>query len=1526
MPPWLTVKKRIFHIFLAILSMAAMAVYAESSIFDDPVPKYEGHGPTKTVPLWPIYYYKIYTSKAAYRKHILWPIYTRTVTPEQKVHQILSFQNKYPRSFSKHTYVLWPLTGFQSDPEFGYNDWIFPIMWQSKVKGMGRQNVIFPLYWYYKRDDGDTQILNIALLNHNYWGPGYHNHLLLPIAWTKWGQRRGFNGYSHLLFPLFYANRDEQLTEGKYGKTMSTRRERAFVTLFYRWYHDKNAPEGLAQVNNLGIFPLSFYKKENYLYYANGNIVRNKIFFLFPSFASVRLNVVRPDIVPEDYHELEDAPGTKMLHRDIDLYFPLYMRSYGYEITDSPHDLKNVEQIPTEHDYRWIFPYYSFYNRSPVRSLSLQDIPIADDQPKDIFMPSRIQGNLDNYVKRTSGFPLLYHNRRKTWTEGLSTKVIVDQHFVYLFPYVSRYAKNKDSEGRQSSVLLLAGWGNADLKIPNLPGYSNKYSYFLPFYLRSRRHSIGATPYSLDDRENTSLWILPYYRTTKRIGKSIGRTDSIFPIAYHSDEEHARRNWWLGILYGNFERQIPLQSKYDSNKYPVTIYEDEDPLDYTRKVSFLLPFWYSKYNLNSAYWLIFPIFGQSHSLPKDETATHSMTIPLALANFKKSQNADGSVERRDFAGAGLYYRSSYSPPGTSETPQTSYWHAIPLYAKTVKPDHTRVTASIPPVSYDHKKRTDDNGRVNDNRAIASPHRWFPLFKTYHQTIGFANADPDFLLSGHWFFPFYSVKTSMTFDDETEVSITDDKPLEATASDVATNDVKQDVETAKNTETTEPAETTETEDSEETAEKDTHQRLIKNYASKTTMGGGLVYYNSLTDGVRKQFILSGIVSTKNQDPLMFGAKSAVLGLYGKENRSWKTKKRFSPFYSKTTSEDSTSETSILFGMFGSKETESYRVSKIFFYPRVTPRTDIEELSEDEKAANTRMLKLQHLEYARQYAAMNYPEQAAVEFLLAEGEYYDDINLMRIAADQFALLDPDKLERLLKNVPPQLLAGTPAFSPDTFITYYPDEVFAKAADLYHKILTIIETEAASQPGAQTNNYLSKQDFNSTALALALLCYKYEKFEQCFDIMKQRYEKTEALNDGIDLLHFYADYVTHHQRLSRHKPHHVLTDELRDKFPGEPLLEFLYAKKELSPFKDAYLEDIGIPKLLDVLELHGENTLQSPKDRGQVLQLPAWPEPFSHVDPDGYPTFAEILRATHNELAICYMRKLKYVRPDVFGIVRLSSIYSPQSVYAKQIRKQQLSMTDAERKVKTAEYINNIMLHLSQGTDFERFKIVFESTALYPCRRIQSQVLQALKQDYQTDLEYNHYEPRKEQLIELDKILWQTSFDISFLRNWDATFVKGIPSDKGKGPLAVEADPNGFVDIDYAFDGIDHCTVEAMTKFHNYSARKLLLHLGYDHKLIVELNGERVYGPHSQHIARRDQDSVFLNIPEGDITLKFIIEDDILNYGFFARFTDEQGMPFFFPDLHQLNCKLCGDQIESWTHAITPQLKVPEKNDAQ
>ena len=1486
--------------------MVASAVYAEqSSIFEDPAHAYGPHGPTKTVPLWPLYYYKIYTSKGAYRKHILWPIFTRTVTPEQTVNQILSFQNKYPRTFSDHTYVLWPFVGFQSSPKFGHNNWIFPIMWQSNVKGYSQHNVIFPLYWYYKRNDGKTQVLNIALLNHNYWGPGYHNHLLLPIAWTKWGQKRGFNGYSHMLFPLFYANRDEELSEGNFGKNMRTLRERAFITLFYRWYHDKDAPEGLSQVNNVGLFPLSFYKKENYMYYANGNILRNKIFFLFPSFFSTRFKVVRPDDVPENFEQLANTPGTKILHRDADFYFPLYLRSYGYEITDAPHDLKNVEQIPTEHDYRWIFPYYSFYNKDPVRSLELQGLEIADDKPKDIFMPTRIQGNLDEYEKRTSGFPLLYHNTRKTWKNGMTKKLLVDQRFVYLFPYISRYAKNQNAEGRQSSVMILAGWGNADLKIPNYPGYSNKYSYLLPFYFKSRRHSVGATPYSLDDRENNSLWILPYYRSTKRIGKSIGQTDILFPLAYVSDEEHAKRNWWFGLLAGNFERQIPLQSKFDSEKYPVTIYEDEDPLDYTRKISFFLPFWYSKYNLNSAFWMLFPFYGKSQSMPKDDTITRTTTIPLALARFKTSENEDGSVEKRDFAAAYLYYKSSDSTAGNNDTTQSSYWHAFPFYAKTVKPGHTRVTASIPPVSFDHDTNPADNGRIDDSQTFASPHRWLPIFRSSQKKIGLPTSEPDFIFSSHWLFPFYSVTTSTSFDNTTEPD-DGDNAQETNVTDTSVNDGSSQAE--------------DDESQQENNDNTPKSHKIKNFASKTTIGGGLIYYNNQKDGVQKQVILSGIASTKSHDPLMFGSNSAFFGLYGQEIRSWKTRKRFSPFYSKTVNEDLTWESNILGGMFGTKETKDYRVSKIFFYPRVTPKTVLNELSDDEQFDKEKELRRQHLEYACQYAEMNYPEHAAVEFLLAEGEYDNDLQLLRIAADQFAILDPEKLEKLLQNIPAHLLARTPAFSPDTFITYYPEEVYAKAADLYHKILVTIETDGSTD--SETDKR-PKQDFSSTSLALALLCYKYEKYNQCFDILKQRYEKTESKLDGLDMLHFYEDYAINHLRLSRTKPHHALTKELREKFPGDPILEFFHAKQELSPFKDAYLEDVGIPLLLDVLELNGENIQRAPEERGQVLRMPPWPEPFNDVSPEGFPNLEQIQRATHHELAMCYQSKLKTVRPDVFGFIKLSSVYAPNSVYVKQIRKQQMSMTDEERRVQTAVLINNIMLHLSQGTKFEPFRKTLETKELYPCKRIQSMVLQALKKDYQTDLECNHFEPRKEHLAELDKILWQTSFDISFLRNWNVTFVKGIPSDKGKGPLAVEADPNGFVDIDYAFDGIDNCTVEATTQFHNYFPRKLTLHLGFDHTLSVELNGQCVFGPSSQHIARRDQESVVLDIPEGDIALKFIISDDKLNYGFFARFTDEKGMPFFFNDLHQLNCKVCGDQIENWTHAITPQLKALEKN---
>ena len=1430
-------KHYFFYAALILCVLACLPVHAESPLFDDPVPKYEGHGPTRLVPLWPIYYYKKYTSKAAYRKHILWPLYTRTVTPQQTATQILSFQNKYPLSFSKHFYVLWPLSGFQSDPEFGYNDWIFPILWQSNVKDAGRQNVVFPLYWYYKQDDSKSNVLNILLLNHNYWGPGYHNHMLLPIAWTKWGQKRGFNGYSHLLFPLFYANRDEELAEGKFGTNMHTVYERAFLTLFYRWYKDKIAPEGLAQVRNIGLFPISFYKNENYLYYANGNILRNKIFFLFPYFFTARHHVVRPDKTPTNFQELAEDPGFQVLDRKLDLYLPLYLRVSGSEVTDAPHDLKDVKQIPTEYDYRWYFPYYSTFNREPVRSLSSQNIPIPDDEVQNIFMVSRNQDNLDVFTRRAAGIPLIYHKHRKTWTEGRSPKIIVDQRTFYLFPYFSRYAKNKNAEGKHSSFLLLMGWGGADLKIPDFPGYSEKHSYAFPFYYKNHRHSIGAVPFSLDDTESSNFWLFPYYHSTKRVGKSIGRTYNIIPFAYGAEEENTHSNWWYGLLAGKFERQIPLQSKYDSNKYPVTIYEDEDPLDFTRKMSFIIPVWYSKYNLNSARWLLFPFYGIAHSTPKDETATKTTTIPIALARFKTNENADGSIEKRGFAAAYLYYKSSYSAPGQNGKPQSSYWHLIPFYAKTVTPHHKRLTVAIPPYSTDHVTLPMDNGNVIETRSLASPHRWLPIFRSRRQTTTHPEGTRDSAFYGNWLFPFYSI--------------------------------------------------------------------YRNYIernNRTTVGGGLIYYNHLLDGMQNQLILLGAAATNKTDPYGFGSHTAFFGLYGNEHRSWKHKIRFFPFYSKTSNEDFTSEWSILCGMFGEKDTQTEHVKRIFFYPRVTKKPPQEALPDEALLDYMRSQKDRHLVLAKYYAEKHYPEYAAVEFLLADGEYEDNVQMLRLAADQFAILDPEKLEQLLKRVPPQLLSRTPAFSPETFITYYPDEIYSKSTELYYKLLTYGE------------------DFNSTALALALVCYKFEKYEQCFDILRQRYDKTQEKSDALDLLHFYMAYVEKHQRNNHVKPHIPFTNEIMEKFPGDPLIEFFHAQQELSPIQMAYLDDIGIPKFLKVLELNGENLLPSPKDRHQVLPLPPWPAPFDHVDPNGFPTFHEIVRATHNEIAMCYQRKLQQLRPDIFGTIVNSAIYVPDTPHTKEMKRKQKLMTEEERLAQTINFINNIMLHLSQGTDFEPFRKTLESTELYPCRSIQSQVMQALKHDYEVDLANNHFIPRKAQLDELNKILWKTSFDISFLRNWNVKLVQGPPSDKGNGPLDIVANPDGFVDIDYAFNGIDHCTAEATIRFHNYFARKLTLHLGFDHTLTIEMNGHPVFGPSSQHIARRDQEAVELNVPEGDITLKFIIKDDILNYGFFARFTDEQGMPFFFNDLHQQNCNRCGDQVEKWIQAITPQIKAP------
>ncbi len=98
--------------------------------------------------------------------------------------------------------------------------------------------------------------------------------------------------------------------------------------------------------------------------------------------------------------------------------------------------------------------------------------------------------------------------------------------------------------------------------------------------------------------------------------------------------------------------------------------------------------------------------------------------------------------------------------------------------------------------------------------------------------------------------------------------------------------------------------------------------------------------------------------------------------------------------------------------------------------------------------------------------------------------------------------------------------------------------------------------------------------------------------------------------------------------------------------------------------------------------------------------------------------------------------------------------------------------------------------------------------------------------------------------------------------------------------------YVDLDAILGQPDNGTVTAECTVGSPDERRIILRLGFDHALTVELNGRVVFGPKSKKIAVRDEYRVPLTLKAGENRLKLTVTDDTLAYGFFARLSAENG----------------------------------------
>ena len=143
-------------------------------------------------------------------------------------------------------------------------------------------------------------------------------------------------------------------------------------------------------------------------------------------------------------------------------------------------------------------------------------------------------------------------------------------------------------------------------------------------------------------------------------------------------------------------------------------------------------------------------------------------------------------------------------------------------------------------------------------------------------------------------------------------------------------------------------------------------------------------------------------------------------------------------------------------------------------------------------------------------------------------------------------------------------------------------------------------------------------------------------------------------------------------------------------------------------------------------------------------------------------------------------------------------------------------------------------------------------------------------------------------VQRSLLEVELRLSQLNSWNVRRIDAGATAQQKEIRLFDKASDGYIDLDAFFGGIDHCEIEAECSLSAPAETRVLLRLGFDRELRVELNGKPVFGPEKQRIARRDRHTVPLTLQPGENILKFYVKDDSLSFGFYARLTDLSGQP--------------------------------------
>ncbi|MBM3235960.1 tetratricopeptide repeat protein [Candidatus Poribacteria bacterium] len=103
------------------------------------------------------------------------------------------------------------------------------------------------------------------------------------------------------------------------------------------------------------------------------------------------------------------------------------------------------------------------------------------------------------------------------------------------------------------------------------------------------------------------------------------------------------------------------------------------------------------------------------------------------------------------------------------------------------------------------------------------------------------------------------------------------------------------------------------------------------------------------------------------------------------------------------------------------------------------------------------------------------------------------------------------------------------------------------------------------------------------------------------------------------------------------------------------------------------------------------------------------------------------------------------------------------------------------------------------------------------------------------------------------------------------------------------DGFVDFNQIFGGnLDWVTAYAWTTITSPDERQAQIHFGSDDQAKVWLNGKQVFAFDQPRTAAIDQDTIPVTLKAGENSLLIKVSDEQVNWGFYLRFTDMNGVP--------------------------------------